>query len=144
MSPADLSNELGISSANARQLLHRMAKDGEIQKGKFGHYFHKAVTLVTPSHKPTKASKNNLIANGGDSVTGVTASVEVVAPITLPTEGYLGPPGDDPADLLGDILGMPTPMKRSHNSNAAIAEGTDSIILDSSNQQQTTTDHCGH
>jgi hypothetical protein len=103
MSPADLSNELGISSANARQLLHRMAKDGEIQKGKYGHYFHKAVTPVTPSLKPNKTSKTNAIVHGGDCMTGVTAPVEVAAPVTLPTEDHLGPPGDDPADLLGDI-----------------------------------------
>jgi hypothetical protein len=103
MSPADLSNELGISPANARQLLHRMAKDGEIQKGKYGRYFHKAVTPVTPSHQKKKVNKTNPIDCESDSVTGVTAPEKTAVPVTLPAEDYLGPPGDSPADFLGDI-----------------------------------------
>jgi hypothetical protein len=103
MSPADLTNELGISPANARQLLHRMAKDGEIQKGKYGHYFHNGVTPVTASHQKKKANKTNSIDCESDSVTSVTAPEKTAVPVTLPAEDYLGPPGDNPADFLGDL-----------------------------------------
>jgi hypothetical protein len=103
MSPADLTNELRISPANARQLLHRMAKDGEIQKGKYGHYFHNGVTPVTPSQQKKKLNKTNPIDCESDSVTSVTAPEKTAVPVTLPADDYLGPPGDNPADFLGDI-----------------------------------------
>jgi hypothetical protein len=108
MSPADLSNELGISPANARQMLHRMAKDGEIQKGKYGRYFHQAVTPVTLSQRQKKESKINSIKSESDSVTGVTAPVETATPVTLAPEG-----SPCPVFNLDDYPPMPDFLKRS-------------------------------
>jgi hypothetical protein len=105
-----------------------MAQAGEIRRGKHGRYFHlnipvTPVTPVTlgkkankskdlesdsqsdrsdvchfPSHTPN-ASNINKIDTQSDKVTGVTA-VSKDAPLA---PDYLGPPGDDPADFLGDI-----------------------------------------
>jgi len=80
-----------------------MAKDGEIQKGKYGHYFSNGVTPVTPSHQKKKANKTNPIDCESDSVTSVTAPGITAVPVTPPAEDYLGPAGDNPADFLGDI-----------------------------------------
>jgi hypothetical protein len=74
-----------------------MAKAGEIQKGKYGQYFHPniPVTPVTLSQPPKNGSGNRALDGKSDSVTGVTGGSQ--------PPDYLGPPGDDPADFLGDI-----------------------------------------
>jgi AAA domain/MarR family len=74
LSPAELSAELGITGANARQTLHRMARDGEVKRGKYGRYLHPdvAVTPVTLSQRQKNGSKINMISGECDSVTGVT------------------------------------------------------------------------
>jgi len=93
MSPADLTNELGISPANARQILHRMAKDGEIQNGKHGRYFQNTVTSVTSSRQHEKKHKNNGINGSSDNVTDVTAVSGFVtsAPEDYPSISWTAP-----------------------------------------------------
>ena len=112
MSPADLSVELGISSGSARVTLHRMAKAGEIKKSKYGKYVHPnlSVTPVTPSQQPKNESKINPIT--AESVTVTVTGGFKHAPSVTPDE-YLGPPGDDPTDFLGDTYpAMPEFLKR--------------------------------
>jgi hypothetical protein len=95
MSPSDLSTELGISSASARQILHRMAKAREIRRGKYGRYLHLniPVTPVTPQAPPEKDSKHSILVDDSVTVTGVTG-------VSLAPD-YIGPPGDNPDDFLG-------------------------------------------
>jgi AAA domain len=51
LSPSEVADVAGMSHANARQLLVRMAKAGEIKKGGYGRYFHpNTVTNVTSIH----------------------------------------------------------------------------------------------
>ena len=45
LSPREAASEVGLTNDNAKQLLRRMAKDGEIQKSGHGRYFHASVTL---------------------------------------------------------------------------------------------------
>ncbi len=47
--PREAASEIKLSSDNAKQLLRRMAKNGEIQKGGHGRYFHASVTLPATS-----------------------------------------------------------------------------------------------
>jgi hypothetical protein len=66
LSPREAASEIDVNHDNAKQLLRRMAKAGEIQKVGYGRYFHASVTppatpvtLVTlsPSKKKRKKSK---------------------------------------------------------------------------------------
>jgi hypothetical protein len=82
MAPADLSTELEISPANAKQILHRMAKAGEIRKEGRGRYFHlnvpvkMPVTSVTSPQQAKKENKNKRISGDSDKVTKVTGVSE--------------------------------------------------------------------
>ena len=84
MSPADLSSSLGISSANAKQILHRMAKAGEIRKEGRGRYFHinvpvtMPVTSVTLPQQAEKENKIRMIPGDSDKVTEVTGGLSRV------------------------------------------------------------------
>lgn len=70
--PTDVSTELGTSTVNAKQMLHRMAKVGEIVRVTRGVYFHPdRVTSVTLS--PASKRAVDVGAEGaGDKVTEVT------------------------------------------------------------------------
>jgi hypothetical protein len=98
MSPTDLADELGITSTNAKQLLRRMANDGEIQKRGRGRYFKGdgaeiTVTSVTFGVQGKNTHELNGIGGDSDKVTEVT-------PILL--RDHLGSPGGNSADFLED------------------------------------------
>ena len=114
LSPSDLAADLGLSPANARQMLLRMHKGGDIKRGKHGRYHHPDschfVTFAEKANKPkdkggdsksdmsekchfschsSESNKINGVNLESDRVTGVTAVGD-----------YLGPPDDDPADFI--------------------------------------------
>jgi hypothetical protein len=70
--PSDVASELEITLPNAKQLLHRMARAGEIVRPGRGLYFHPGVTSVTLSPS-AKSGASAALAGDGDKVTEVTA-----------------------------------------------------------------------
>jgi AAA domain len=59
LSPKEIVAEVdGLTHDNAKQLLRRMLKAGEIQKGSYGRYFHASVTLPVPSVTPVTLSSS--------------------------------------------------------------------------------------
>jgi len=70
--PSDVAAELGLSPANAKQLLRRMAKAAEVVRIGRGLYFHpERVTSVTLSPSQKRAAGMG-VGDGGDKVTEVT------------------------------------------------------------------------
>jgi hypothetical protein len=73
LSPSDVATIVGLTGGNAKQLLRRMAKAGEIQRHSRGRYFHPdIVTFVTSS--PFEKSRGGAMGlrGDGDEVTEVT------------------------------------------------------------------------
>jgi AAA domain len=69
MSPVDLSAELGISHTNAKVILFRMAKAGEIKKVRHGRY---ACNFCNPCNHVKNDNPLNEITGDSDRVTAVT------------------------------------------------------------------------
>jgi hypothetical protein len=89
LKPVDVADLAGLSRTNARQLLFRMARDGEIGKVGYGRYFHPShtpVTAVTPVTPAKKQRKTKGLTSDSDSVTGVTENGDVTRNANLTVE----------------------------------------------------------
>jgi hypothetical protein len=97
LSPSETADITGLTHANARQLLVRMAKDSEIQRVGYGRYFHLTVTppvtpvTLSPAGKKLKQTKRCADEKSdSDRVTSVTG----VTPPLVPVLGGDEPPAD--------------------------------------------------
>jgi hypothetical protein len=97
LSPSETADITGLTHANARQLLVRMAKDNEIQRAGYGRYFHPTVTppvtpvTLSPAGKKLKQTNRCAVEKSdSDRVTSVTG----VTPPLVPALGGDEPPAD--------------------------------------------------